>query len=56
MASTMTIRLVILATVILLSACDGGEHSDALADLVDEGATVVLAHTVPSEVATNQTH
>jgi 4-diphosphocytidyl-2-C-methyl-D-erythritol kinase len=34
----------------------GGEHSDALADLVDEGATMVLAHTVPSEVATNQTH
>lgn len=33
-----------------------GEHSDALADLVDEGATVVVAHTVPSEVATNQTH
>ena len=31
-------------------------HSDALADLVDEGATVVVAHTVPSEVATNQTH
>jgi 4-diphosphocytidyl-2-C-methyl-D-erythritol kinase len=32
-----------------------GAHSDALADLVDEGATVVSAHTVPSEVATNQT-
>jgi 4-diphosphocytidyl-2-C-methyl-D-erythritol kinase len=32
-----------------------GEHSDARADLVDEGATVVLTHTVPSEVATNQT-
>jgi 4-diphosphocytidyl-2-C-methyl-D-erythritol kinase len=33
-----------------------GEHSDALTDLVDEGATVVVAHTVPSEVATNQAH
>ena len=32
-----------------------GEHSGALADLVDEGATVVVAHAVPSEVATNQT-
>ena len=31
-----------------------GEHSDALADLVNEGATVVVAHTVPAEVATNQ--
>ncbi len=28
-----------------------GEHSDALADLVDEGATVVVARTVPMEVA-----
>ena len=32
-----------------------GEHSNALADLVDEGVTVVLARTVPSEVATTQT-
>ena len=32
-----------------------GEHSNALADLVDEGATVVVARSVPSEVATNQT-
>jgi 4-diphosphocytidyl-2-C-methyl-D-erythritol kinase len=31
-----------------------GRHHDALADLVDEGATVVTARTVPSEVATNQ--
>ncbi len=31
-----------------------GEHQDALADLVDEGATVVVARTVPSEVATNR--
>lgn len=30
-----------------------GEHGDALADLVDEGATVVVARTVPMEVATN---
>ena len=28
-----------------------GEHQDALTDLVDEGATVVVARTVPSEVA-----
>jgi len=33
-----------------------GEHSGALGDLVDEGATVVVAHSVPSEVATNRTH
>lgn len=32
-----------------------GEHSDALTDLVDEGATVVVAQTVPSDVATNRT-
>jgi 4-diphosphocytidyl-2-C-methyl-D-erythritol kinase len=30
-----------------------GAHSDALADLVDEGATVVVARTVPVEVATH---
>jgi 4-diphosphocytidyl-2-C-methyl-D-erythritol kinase len=30
-----------------------GEHQDALADLVDEGARVVVARTVPVEVATN---
>ena len=30
-----------------------GEHQDALTDLVDEGATVVVARTVPSEVATH---
>lgn len=30
-----------------------GEHHDALADLVDEGASVVSARTVPSDVATN---
>jgi 4-diphosphocytidyl-2-C-methyl-D-erythritol kinase len=29
-----------------------GEHGNALADLVDEGATVVVARTVPSDVAT----
>lgn len=29
-----------------------GEHEDALADLVDEGATVVVARTVPVDVAT----
>jgi 4-diphosphocytidyl-2-C-methyl-D-erythritol kinase len=28
-----------------------GEHQDALIDLVDEGATVVVARTVPNEVA-----
>jgi len=28
-----------------------GEHSDALTDLVDEGATVVVARTVPMDVA-----
>jgi 4-diphosphocytidyl-2-C-methyl-D-erythritol kinase len=28
-----------------------GEHGDALADLVDEGATVVVARTVPMDVA-----
>lgn len=32
----------------------GGEHHDALTDLVDEGATVVVARTVPSEFATNR--
>jgi len=32
-----------------------GEHQDALADLVDEGARVVVARTVPVEVATNLT-
>lgn len=32
-----------------------GKHNDALTDLVDEGATVVVAHTVPLDVATNQT-
>ncbi|NND74979.1 MAG: 4-(cytidine 5'-diphospho)-2-C-methyl-D-erythritol kinase [Ilumatobacter sp.] len=31
-----------------------GEHHDALADLVDEGATVVLARSVPAEIATNR--
>lgn len=31
-----------------------GEHHNALADLVDEGATVVVTRTVPAEVATNQ--
>lgn len=30
-----------------------GEHHDALADLVDEGASVVSARTVPADVATN---
>jgi 4-diphosphocytidyl-2-C-methyl-D-erythritol kinase len=30
-----------------------GEHHNALADLVDEGATVVVTRTVPSNVATN---
>ena len=30
-----------------------GEHQDALTDLVDEGATVVVARTVPNEVATH---
>ncbi len=28
-----------------------GEHQDALADLVDEGARVMVAHTVPADVA-----
>ena len=32
-----------------------GEHQDALADLVDEGARVLVARTVPVEVATNLT-
>jgi len=32
-----------------------GEHQDALADLVDEGARLVVARTVPVEVATNLT-
>jgi 4-diphosphocytidyl-2-C-methyl-D-erythritol kinase len=32
-----------------------GEHSDALADLVDEGATVVVARTVPMDVANGST-
>ena len=31
-----------------------GEHHDALADLVDEGASVVSARTVPADVATNE--
>jgi 4-diphosphocytidyl-2-C-methyl-D-erythritol kinase len=31
-----------------------GKHGNALTDLVDKGATVVMAHTVPSDVATNQ--
>lgn len=31
-----------------------GEHQDALAELVDEGARVVTARTVPSDVATNR--
>lgn len=31
-----------------------GEHHNALTDLVDEGARVVVARTVPSEVATNE--
>ncbi len=31
-----------------------GEHHDALADLVDEGATVVVARTVPAEIAANR--
>ena len=33
-----------------------GKHGNALTDLVDKGATVVMAHTVPSDVATNQKH
>ncbi|MFT6814055.1 MAG: 4-diphosphocytidyl-2-C-methyl-D-erythritol kinase, partial [Ilumatobacter sp.] len=31
-----------------------GEHHNALADLVDEGAHVALAHAVPSDVAANR--
>ena len=31
-----------------------GEHGNALADLVDEGATVVVARTVPMDVATER--
>jgi 4-diphosphocytidyl-2-C-methyl-D-erythritol kinase len=30
-----------------------GEHGNALAELVDEGATVIVARTVPMDVATN---
>ena len=33
-----------------------GKHSNALIDLVDKGATVVVAHVVPSDVATNQAY
>ncbi|MGB0112735.1 MAG: 4-(cytidine 5'-diphospho)-2-C-methyl-D-erythritol kinase [Ilumatobacteraceae bacterium] len=32
-----------------------GEHQDALTDLVDEGVRVVVARTVPADVATNRT-
>jgi 4-diphosphocytidyl-2-C-methyl-D-erythritol kinase len=32
-----------------------GKHQDALAELVDKGATVMQAHTVPSDIATNRT-
>lgn len=32
-----------------------GEHHNALTDLVDEGAHVVLAHAVPSDIAANRT-
>jgi 4-diphosphocytidyl-2-C-methyl-D-erythritol kinase len=31
-----------------------GEHGNALAELVDEGATVMVTRTVPAEVATAQ--
>ena len=31
-----------------------GERANALGDLVDEGARVVVARTVPMEVATNR--